>query len=81
MTLRTLICFTPALLAGCLPGRVCLSPPYDAPAGFSETYHASLAREQSFGVGTVLSEGGTVVGPPIFVWPTSVSDAEPPMEW
>jgi hypothetical protein len=25
--------------------------------------------------------GGTIVGPPIFAWPTSVDDVDPPMEW
>jgi hypothetical protein len=79
-----------------LPARVCLTPPYDAPAGFSETYHAALARQEPIlqpGVGplpTEMSAGFAVgvpaiglpsVGLPAIGLPSGAAPAEPPMEW
>jgi hypothetical protein len=64
-----------------MPGRICLTPPYDAPAGFSETYHAALERQAAVGMQTIAPSGGSFVGPPIFIWPTLANDADPPLEW
>lgn len=63
--------------------HVCLTPPYDAPGGFSETYHEAVFQNaEIFGGREVLiSEGSTTVGPPILVWPSFKTSAEPPMEW
>jgi hypothetical protein len=82
---RTLIPIVSVSLAGCFHGHICLTPPYDAPAGFSESYHAAIQRQEALGITTALPSsivgGGTFVGPPIFAWPTSIKDSEPPMEW
>ena len=72
-------------LVGCfhLPARVCLTPPYDAPAGFSETYHAALAaREPLLRPGVApLPPTGMVAGPPVLILPPGSNGVEPPMEW
>ena len=85
MKLRTLIPVASISLAGCFHGHFCLTPPYDAPAGFSESYHAAIQRQAAFGMTTAVHPNvvgsGTFVGPPIFAWPTAIKDAEPPMEW
>lgn len=74
--------------AGCfhLPARFCLTPAYDAPAGFSETYHAALARQEPIlqpeiaPLPTDLTSGFTF-DPPAVNLPSSAAPAEPPMEW
>ena len=81
MTVRKLIPLAALSLAGCFHGRICLTPPYDSPAGFSESYHAAIQRQEACGVMSGVPLGGTFVGPPIFAWPTSIDDVEPPMEW
>ncbi|HEX6984712.1 MAG TPA: hypothetical protein VF170_05015 [Planctomycetaceae bacterium] len=82
---RRLWTLVPLTLAGCLhlPAKVCLTPPYDAPAGFSETYHAALARREPVlrPDGVVLPSGGTVVGEPVLIWPGAATTVEPPLEW
>jgi hypothetical protein len=74
--------------AGCfrLPARVCLTPPYDAPAGFSETYHAALARQEPIlqpGIVPLPTDlpAGATFGPPAVSLPSSAAPAKPPMEW
>lgn len=75
--------------AGCfhLPARVCLTPPYDAPAGFSETYHAALARGEPIlqpGVAPLPSDlppGFTIGVPSVGLPSVGPTPAEPPMEW
>ncbi len=73
--------------AGCfrLPARVCLTPPYDAPAGFSETYHAALARREPLlqpgdePVATGVPAGFSIGSP--YGVPMGMMPAEPPIEW
>lgn len=75
-------------MAGCVrpPARFCLSPVYDAPAGFSETYHAALRRQEPIlqpGDGPVPAGPGVnfVSGP---AWPSAVPNSmpgEPPIDW
>ena len=58
------------LLTGCLHRpRICLSPPYDVPAGFSETYAAALNRSGPTFATESTGFGGSWVGPPIWIWP------------
>lgn len=83
--IRRLLPVASVALAGCfhLPARVCLTPPYDAPAGFSETYHAALARhEPALRPGIEpLPPAGVVVGTPYLIVPPGSNGIEPPMEW
>lgn len=77
-------------VAGCvgLPARFCLTPAYDAPAGFSETYHAALSRREPIlqpGDGPIPSAtaGEFTIGPE---WPMpspllETGPGEPPIDW
>lgn len=74
--------------AGCfhLPARFCLTPAYDVPAGFSETYHAALARQEPIlqpGIAPLPTDlpAGVTFGLPAVDVPSSAAPAEPPMEW
>lgn len=83
--LRRLRFLMPLSLAGCfhLPVDVCLTPSYDRPAGFSETYHAALSRQEPLLTtdGVMLAGGETIIGPPVLIWPGMPTDVEPPIEW
>jgi len=76
------------VFAGCVrvPARFCLTPPYDAPAGFSETYHAALARQEPIlqpGDGPIQPDpaGGFVIGPAWTSQGSIPAPADPPIDW
>jgi hypothetical protein len=73
----------PLAAAGCVhaPAKICLTPPYDVPAGFSETYHAALMRHEVIWTGGLAGIPPCPPHEPALERPAKPTAVEPPLEW